>query len=121
MKLPSAEHPISISPLNTRLIIKFKDVVVAQSDTALTLEEAKYPAVFYVPRSDIYPEHFLRTEHSTYCPYKGAASYFSLLALGETSENAVWSYEDPYPAMAQIKDHVAFYADRVTVELESVA
>ena len=117
MKAPSAEHPITINKLPTRLVVKFKDVVVAQTDNALKLEEAKYPAVFYVPRSDIDLAYFQRSEHSTYCPYKGPASYFNLVIAGETAENVVWSYEDPYPAMVEIKDHVAFYADRVTFEI----
>lgn len=117
MKLPSAEHPITISHLPTRLVVKFKGAVVAQTDNALKLEEAKYPAVYYVPRADIVQAHFVRTEHSTYCPYKGPASYFSLVAGDETAENSVWSYEEPYPAMAQIKEHVAFYADKVSFEL----
>jgi len=117
MKQPSAEHPITISKLAKRCVVKYQGVVVAQSEGVLQLQEANYPAVLYVPRTDIVAEHFLRTAHSTYCPYKGPASYFSLVAQGQTAENAVWSYEEPYPAMAEIKDHVAFYANRVTFEL----
>jgi uncharacterized protein (DUF427 family) len=120
MKLPSAEHPITISKLSQRLVVKFNGVIVAQSDNVLKLEEASYPAVLYVPRSDIQQHYFLPSDHSSYCPYKGQASYLSLTATGETSENAVWSYEEPYPAMAEIQGHVAFYTDRVTFELDPV-
>jgi uncharacterized protein (DUF427 family) len=120
MKLPNAEHPISISKVSTRLTVKFEGVTVAQFDNALQLEEASYPAVFYMPPTDIVQPHFLRNDHSTYCPYKGHASYFDLVVAGKTSQNAVWSYEAPYPAMADITGHVAFYADKVTFELSSL-
>jgi uncharacterized protein (DUF427 family) len=118
MKPPSAGHPIAISKLSTRLVVRFKGVIVAQSDNALKLDQTGYPAVFYVPRSEIYGLHFRRTDHSTYCPYKGRASFFSLVAFDQTNENAVWTYEDPHPALVEIKNHVAFYADKVTFELD---
>lgn len=120
MKVPNAEHPITISQLPERLVVRFKGVIVAQTDNALKLQEAKYPAVYYVPRADIETAYFQRSAHTTYCPYKGPASYFNLVVAGERADNAVWSYETPYPAMAEIKDHVAFYVDQVTFELEAV-
>ena len=114
MKLPSAEHPLTLSPVAGQLVVAFHGVVVARTDHGLALQEAAYKPVYYIPRTDIVAEHFQPTAHSTYCPYKGPASYFSLVAGGQVSENAVWSYEDPYPAMADIKAHVAFYPDQVT-------
>ncbi|WP_297838904.1 DUF427 domain-containing protein [Pseudomonas sp.] len=118
MKIPGPDHPITITPFQGSVTVRFNDVVVAQTDKAVRLEEAKYPAVFYIPRSDIRVEHYARTEHKTHCPYKGDANYFDLSAGGKTAENAVWTYEDTYPAMAEIKEHVAFYADKVTFEIE---
>lgn len=118
MKTPDYSHPITITPCKGRVSVLFKDTLVARSDHALLLEEAKYPAVIYIPRSDIRIEHYVRTEHQTHCPYKGDANYFSLDIHGQRSQNAVWTYEHPYRAVAQIKDHVAFYPDRVTFETE---
>jgi len=80
---------------------------------ALTLREAKYPAVQYVPRKDVDMTLLERTDHLTYCPYKGDCAYYSVPAGGERSINAVWTYEEPYAAVSAIKDHVAFYPDRV--------
>ncbi|MGC1328998.1 DUF427 domain-containing protein [Pseudomonas sp.] len=114
MKQPSADHPISVSPLAGGLLVQFHGVTIARTQRALALKEAHYPEVYYIPRTDIIPAHFRRTAHSSYCPYKGQASYFSLVAGEQVSENAVWSYEKPYPAVAGIEGHVAFYPDRVT-------
>lgn len=116
MKIPGPDHPITVSPFQGRVTVRFKGAVVAQTDKALKLEEARYPAVFYIPRSDIRLEHYTRTEHHSYCPYKGNAHYFSLNAEGQNAENAVWTYEEPYPVVAEIKEHVAFYPDQVTFE-----
>lgn len=118
MKIPGPDHPITITPFQGRVTVRFNNVVVAQTYKAVKLEEANYPAVFYIPRSDIRVEHYARTEHQTHCPYKGDANYFSLSADGKTAANAVWTYEDTYPAVAEIKEHVAFYADKVTFEIE---
>ena len=121
MKMPNEQHPITLETLGKTLTVTFKGVVVARSDEALLLKEASYPPVYYVPRADIVPTLFQRTERTTHCPYKGDASYFSLTANGETDENVVWSYEKPFPAVAQIGEHVAFYADRVSFQVhESV-
>jgi uncharacterized protein (DUF427 family) len=87
--------------------------VVADTRDALVLREASYPAVHYVPRKDVDMALLERTEHVTYCPYKGDCSYFSIPLGGDRSANAVWTYEDPYPAVRLIKDHLAFYPDRV--------
>jgi uncharacterized protein (DUF427 family) len=91
--------------------------IIADSREALTLREAKYPAVQYIPRKDVDMSLLERTDHATYCPYKGDCAYYSIAPGGERSVNAVWTYEAPYPAVAQIKDHLAFYPDRgATIE-----
>lgn len=87
--------------------------VIADSRDALTLREAAYPAVQYIPRKDVDMAQLERTAHASYCPYKGDAAYYSIPAGGERSANAIWTYEQPYAAVAAIKDHVAFYPDRV--------
>ncbi|MFK3795247.1 MULTISPECIES: DUF427 domain-containing protein [unclassified Pseudomonas] len=117
MKIPGPDHPISITPAKGRVTVQFKGVRVAQSDKALELKEANYPPVIYVPRSDISMEHYQSTDHRTHCPYKGDASYFSLVANGESAENAVWTYEEAYPSVKAIEGHVAFYPDKVTLEV----
>ena len=113
VKLPGPDHPISIQRNAACVVISVAGRVVADTDNALTLREADYPAVQYIPREDVDFSQLERTDHATYCPYKGECSYYSVPAGGEKSVNAVWTYEDPYPAVAQIKGHVAFYPDRV--------
>jgi uncharacterized protein (DUF427 family) len=112
---PSAEHPITITPSDGHVVVRAGDVTIADTHHALSLAESNYPAVLYVPLADVDQSQLERTEHSTYCPYKGDAGYYSLPALGSLGENAVWEYADPYPAVAEIKDTVAFYADRVEI------
>jgi uncharacterized protein (DUF427 family) len=116
MKLPGPDHPITITPAKGRVVVRFQGEVVADTTHALELQEASYPPVLYIPRTDVKLEHYAPTAHQSHCPYKGDASYFSLKADGKTAENAVWSYETPFPAMAAITNHVAFYPDRVTIE-----
>jgi uncharacterized protein (DUF427 family) len=113
MKLPGPDHPITITPTGKRVRVTLGGRVVADSTRALTLREAKYPPVQYIPRADAEMSLLNRTDHSTHCPYKGDASYYSLELDGHIAKNAVWSYEQPFPAMAEIKDHLAFYPDRV--------
>jgi uncharacterized protein (DUF427 family) len=113
IKLPSPDHPISIERNATRVVVSAAGRVVADTRDALTLREADYPAVQYIPREDVDFSQLERTDHATYCPYKGECSYYSVPAGGRKSVNAVWTYEDPYPAVAQIKGHVAFYPERV--------
>jgi uncharacterized protein (DUF427 family) len=116
MKLPGPDHPIAIEPAKGRIVVRFGGEVIADTTRALELREASYPAVLYIPRSDAHMAHFTQTTHSTHCPYKGDASYFDLDAGEARASNAVWSYETPYPAMAAIKDHLAFYPQHVTIE-----
>jgi len=113
IKNPGAGHPISIECNRARIVVSVAGRTIADTRNALTLREADYPPVQYIPREDVDLSQLKRTDHATYCPYKGDCNYYSLPAGGEKSVNAVWTYEDPYPAVAQIKGHVAFYPDRV--------
>ena len=113
VKSPGPDHPISIDVNPSRGVVKVGGKVIADTSDALTLREASYPAVQYIPRRDVDMAALTRSEHTTYCPYKGDVSYYSIPAGGDRSLNAVWTYEAPFEAMAQIKDYVAFYPDRV--------
>jgi uncharacterized protein (DUF427 family) len=113
VKVPGPDHPINIQPNAKRIVVTVAGKVIADTRAALTLKEATYPGVQYIPRKDVNMSLLSRTEHGTYCPYKGDCNYFSIPAGGERSTNAVWTYEAPYAAVAAIKDHVAFYPDRV--------
>jgi uncharacterized protein (DUF427 family) len=112
-KVPGLDHPITIERNTHRVVVKVAGRVVADTRDALTLREAGYPAVQYIPRQDVDMTLFERTDHVTYCPYKGDCAYHSIPVGGERSINAVWTYEAPYAAVAAIKDHVAFYPNRV--------
>ncbi len=113
IKTPGPDHPITISPTAGRVTIKVAGRVIADTNAALALKEASYPAVQYIPREDVDMSLLVRTDHATYCPYKGDCSYFDLSSAGERRTNAVWSYEAPFAAVAAIKDHLAFYPERV--------
>jgi uncharacterized protein (DUF427 family) len=113
IKIPGPDHPISIVANPSRVTVVVGGRVIADTRSALTLREASYPAVEYIPRRDVDMGALTRSEHKTYCPYKGDASYFSIPGGKERSANAVWTYETPFEAMAQIKDYLAFYPDRV--------
>jgi len=113
IKIPGPDHPITIEPSSHHLVIRIAGRRVAETRAALTLREARYPAVQYIPRKDVDMALLERTDHTTYCPYKGECAYYSIPIGGGRSVNAVWSYESPYPAVAAIKDHLAFYPDRV--------
>jgi uncharacterized protein (DUF427 family) len=113
IKIPGPDHPITIERNPSRVVVSVADRIVADTRDALTLHEASYPAVQYVPRKDVDMTLLDRTDHVTYCPYKGECAYYDIPAGGERSINAVWTYEEPYAAVAAIKDRVAFYPDRV--------
>ncbi|CAB3805675.1 hypothetical protein LMG28688_06227 [Paraburkholderia caffeinitolerans] len=113
VKIPGPEHPITIEPCPLRVVVKVAGKTIADTRQALMLREANYPAVLYVPREDADMSLLARTDHATYCPYKGNCSYYSIVPGGERSINAVWTYESPHDAVASIKDHLAFYHDRV--------
>jgi uncharacterized protein (DUF427 family) len=110
---PSPNHPITITPNHARVVVTVAGKVVADSRRALTLRESKYPPVQYIPMEDVDRTLLERTGTATYCPFKGDASYYSIPVGGERSTDAIWEYKAPYDAVAEIKDHVAFYPDRV--------
>ena len=111
--LPGPRHPITVEPAGVRIVVRVAGQVIADSRAALTLREADYPAVHYLPREDVDMAALVRTEQESYCPFKGDASYYSIPAAGERGLDAVWTYEQPYDAVAEIKDHVAFYTNRM--------
>jgi uncharacterized protein (DUF427 family) len=113
MKAPGPDHPINIEHNPSHVVVTLAGKVIADTRNALTLREAAYPAVLYIPRKDVNIALLERTDHATYCAYKGDCGYFSIPSGGERSVNAVWTYENPYAAVAQIKNHLAFYPDRV--------
>jgi uncharacterized protein (DUF427 family) len=113
MKLPGPDHPITVEPNPARVLVRVGGRIVADTSRALTLREASYPPVQYIPRQDVDMTLLERSDHHTYCPYKGDCAYYSVPAGGERSRNAVWTYENPYASVAAIKDHVAFYPNRV--------
>jgi uncharacterized protein (DUF427 family) len=119
MKLPGPDHAITITPSAKRVRVRVGGEIVADTTHALSLKEASYPAALYIPRADAHMDLFTKTDNSTHCPYKGDASYYSISAGGKKAENAVWSYETPFPAMAEIKDYLAFYPNRVDAIEES--
>jgi uncharacterized protein (DUF427 family) len=112
-RTPGPDHPISITPSDRRVVVKVAGQVIADSRSALRLQEASYPAVLYIPRADVDMSKLQRTEHSTYCPYKGDCSYYSIPSGGDKAVNAVWTYENPYRSVSSIKEHLAFYSSRV--------
>jgi uncharacterized protein (DUF427 family) len=113
IKLPGPDHPITIEPNRARVTVSVAGRIIADTKNAITLREASHAAVQYIPQKDVEMTLLQRTDHQTYCPYKGDCSYYSIPLGGERSVDAVWSYEAPYAAVATIRDHVAFYADRV--------
>ncbi len=115
IKIPGPDPPITIENNPTRVVITAGRHVLADSRNVLTMREAKYPAVQYIPRADVDMASLIRTEHTTYCPFKGDCSYYSLPGGEERGINAVWTYEAPFPAVEAIKDYLAFYPDRVEI------
>src|ERR1700688_49159 len=113
IRIPGPDHPITISPAVGKVRVTVAGRKVAESTRALRLEEMGYPPVYYLPRDDADMSLLLRTKHYTYCPYKGDCTYYSIPIGGSKSEYAVWTYEKPYEAVADIKEHLAFYPSRV--------
>jgi len=112
-RTPGPDHPITLAPNPARILVRVAGMLIADTREALILREASYPPIQYIPRKDVDMKLLQRTDNTTYCPYKGDCSYYSIPSGGEKSVNAVWTYETPYPAVAQIKDYVAFYPNRV--------
>jgi uncharacterized protein (DUF427 family) len=113
MKIPGPSHPITIEPFPGQVSVTWKGVTVATTRHALKLTEASYPPVYYVPRGDVRPDLLQVSQTTTYCPYKGEASYLSLAQNADVTVDAIWTYEHPYPAVAPIAGHVAFYPAKV--------
>ncbi|MDO0974135.1 DUF427 domain-containing protein [Mycolicibacterium frederiksbergense] len=110
---PTAEHPITVAPTGRHVTVTVNGVVVAESDGAVTLQESTYPAVQYIPREDVVPTTLVPSETTSYCPYKGEASYFHVADV----QDAIWTYAQPYPAVADIAGKVAFYPDKAQISL----
>lgn len=119
MKEPGPDHPISIERNPNRVRVRFAGQIIADTQRALTLAEAGYRPVFYIPREDVEMTALEASSHRSYCPYKGDASYFTISADGRRAENAVWTYETPFPAVSPIAGYLAFYANRVDAIEES--
>jgi uncharacterized protein (DUF427 family) len=118
VKVPDAAHPITIRPTGSRVTVSVGGVKIAESDSALSLAEASYPVVQYIPIADVDQSLLMRTDSQTYCPYKGDASYYSVQAPGGRIEtDLIWTYEQPYDAVAEIAGHVAFYANRAEISI----
>ena len=112
-RVPGPDHPISIEPNPAHVVVRVAGEVIVNTRSALILREASYPPVLYLPRSDADLSLLQRTDHATYCPYKGDCSYYSIPLGGAKSINAVWTYEQPYAAVEEIKGYLAFYRDRI--------
>jgi len=115
MKTPGPDHPITVEKNPARVTVKVGDQVVADTTAALVLQESNYPPVQYVPLADVDPALIEATDTSTYCPYKGDASYYTLVTEAGELKDAIWTYRAPYPAVAEIADHVAFYPNKVEI------
>ena len=117
---PTANHPITVEPTGKHVTVRINGEVVAETDNALTLQESTYPAVQYIPLSDVVQTVLTSSDTTTYCPFKGDASYYTVTtAAGDTVEDAIWTYEQPYPAVADIAGHVAFYPDKADIAVAS--
>lgn len=114
-KTPGPDHPIDITAAPRRLRARYMGHVIADSDNVLMLDEAGYHPVAYFPREDVSMEYFSRSERRSFCPYKGHASYFTILMDGELAQDAAWSYEHPFPAMEVIAERIAFFPHPVEV------
>jgi uncharacterized protein (DUF427 family) len=115
--IPGPDHPITIEPTEQRVVVRRGDVIVADTLEALTLREASYTPVHYIPLADVDPGAIRPSDGATYCPFKGDASYYALIAGGDPIEDAIWTYEEPYEAVAEIKGRVAFYRQNVEIEV----
>ena len=119
IKTAGPEHPITITPSRDHVVVHSGEATIADSRSTLVLREANYPPVRYIPIADVDRSQLAASELTTYCPYKGDASYYSITRDAQRGTDAVWFYDDPYPAVAEIKGHVAFYSDRATLSIEA--
>ncbi|MGE2729448.1 DUF427 domain-containing protein [Mycolicibacterium vaccae] len=116
---PNAAHPITVVPTGRRVVVRIDGEVIAETDDALTLQEASYPAVQYIPMADVARDRLQPSDTTSYCPYKGEAVYYDVRTAAGTTADAIWSYRDPYPAVAEIAGHVAFYPDKADVTVDA--
>ena len=116
MRPPGPDHPITLVREMSRAVVRAAGRQIGETGDVLTLHEAAYAPVHYIPRADLDMNLLTRTATTTRCPYKGEASYFTLRAGDRVAENAVWSYERPIAAAESIAGHLAFYPDKATVE-----
>ena len=114
---PTEAHPITVTPTGKHVVVRVNGEVVAETDAALTLQESTYPAVQYVPLADVVPSALTRSDTTTYCPYKGEANYYHVSAAGQTVDDAIWTYQQPYDAVDAIAGHVAFYDTKADVSV----
>ena len=113
---PTADHPITVEPTGKHVTVRVNGELVADTRTALTLQESTYPAVQYIPLGDVVQDLLRYSDTTTYCPFKGDASYYHVTtAAGDTVEDVIWTYEQPYPAVGDIVGHVAFYPDKADI------
>ncbi len=114
-------YRITVKPFDGVVTVTFSEAIVASSDEALVLREGDYPPVLYIPFKDVYFDFLPRSDTRTHCPFKGEASYWNISAAGEAEKDIMWAYENPYDEMARIKDHGAFYPDKVRIELSPLS
>lgn len=119
IKIPGPDHPITITSSDDHVVVRSGEATIADSRSTLVLREADYPPVRYIPLADVDRSHLAASELTTYCPYKGNASYYSITPDAERGTDAVWFYDDPYAAVVEIKGHVAFYPDRVELSVDA--
>jgi uncharacterized protein (DUF427 family) len=119
-RIPGPDHPIDVEPFNGQVRVTFAEHTVADTTQALELREASYPPVYYVPLADVDQAALRASDTTTRCPYKGTASYYDVIDPHtlQSAGDAVWHYREPYPAVGEIADHVAFYANKVEIEVE---
>lgn len=115
---PGPDHPITVTPTAARVTVKLAGRTIADTTSGLTLQEASYPAVQYIPLADVDPDVLVKTDTESYCPFKGDASYYTVRTDDGEVRDVIWTYEQPYPAVAEIKDHAAFYPDEVEITVE---
>ncbi|TRW88938.1 DUF427 domain-containing protein [Mycolicibacterium sp. 018/SC-01/001] len=115
---PSSEHPITVAPTGHHVVVRIGGEIIAESDAALTLQESTYPAVQYIPMSDVAADKLQPSDTATYCPFKGDAGYYHVRTGTDTVADALWTYEQPYPAVAEIAGHVAFYPTKADIVVD---
>ncbi|OBG02334.1 DUF427 domain-containing protein [Mycolicibacter sinensis] len=116
---PTAEYPITVAPTGRHVTVRIGGEVIADTDAALTLQESTRPAVHYIPMADVRSDLLTRTATTSYCPFKGDAAYYTVTtAAGQTVADAIWTYEQPFDAVAAIAGHVAFYPDKADISVD---